>query len=84
MKTVRPRLTDLELQVLTLMSKGVVVKAIGARLGITQKAVSSARRRALRRNRVSNYLQLGILLQRYQVLTIDERGPAVDKTRALQ
>lgn len=79
-----PRLTDLELQVLTLMSRGVVVKAIGSRLGITQKAVSSARRRALRRNRVSNYLQLGILLQRYQVLTTDEHGPATEKPRALQ
>lgn len=62
------KLTDLELKVFRLMAKGVAVKAIGARIGISQKSVSSARRRVLRRNRVTNYLQLGILLERSKLL----------------
>lgn len=79
MKTGRLRLTDHELQVLSLMAQGVAVKAIGTQLGIATKAVSAARQRALRRNGVTNYLQLGMLLERCQSLPVETRNRSQDR-----
>lgn len=64
MKLPKFTITDFEMQVLTLMEQGVAVKAIGARMGVSAKSVSSARRRVLKRNRLKNYLQLGMRLER--------------------
>jgi DNA-binding NarL/FixJ family response regulator len=79
MKTARVRVTEFELQVLTLMARGVPVKAIGFRLGVCDKAVSSARRRVLKRNRFDNYLQLGLAMERCQTLHVDERNRMEDR-----
>lgn len=82
MKGTRVIVTDFELRILTLMARGVAVKAIGSRLGRSDKSVSSARRRVLKRNRVTNYLQLGMLLERCQTLPVDERNRIEDRRHA--
>jgi DNA-binding NarL/FixJ family response regulator len=61
-------ITDFERSVLSHMARGVPVKAISYEMGVGDKAVSAARRRVLRRNRVDNYLQLGMLIERDRVL----------------
>lgn len=79
MKLARLDLTDFELTVLVLMAQGVALKAIGARLGLSNKAVSAARRRVLRRNGLTNYLQLGLALERCQLLPVDVRNRIEDR-----
>jgi DNA-binding NarL/FixJ family response regulator len=79
MRVARPYITDLEMQVLTLMAHGVAVKAIGVRVGLTNKGVSSARRRVLLRNGLKNYLQLGALMNECQMLPVDVRNEMEDR-----
>lgn len=78
MKLARINCTEFELKVLTVMARGVAVKAIGAKLGVSRKSVSAARRRVLKRNRLKNYLQLGMYLERCQLLPADERNRIED------
>lgn len=79
MKLAGLSVTTFELQVLTVMAHGVAVKAISARLGVSGKSVSAARRRVLKRNRLKNYLQLGMYLERCQLLPVDERNRIEDR-----
>lgn len=79
MKLARINVTEFELKVLTVMARGVAVKAISARLGVSAKSVSSARRRVLKRNRLKNYLQLGMYLERCQLLPADARNRIEDE-----
>ena len=79
MSPARLAVTDLELRVLTLMAHGHCFKQIGALLGKSRKSVSRALRRVLARSGTSNYMQLGMLIERTQLLPIDERNRIEDR-----
>jgi DNA-binding NarL/FixJ family response regulator len=69
MKTGRMKVTAPQLKVLVLMAQGLPPKAIAARLGVTPSSVCGMRQRLFARNGIRNDTQLGMLMERQQVLT---------------
>jgi DNA-binding CsgD family transcriptional regulator len=62
----RPKLkaTARQLQIVTLMTRGMPPKRIAGELGITVSSVGALRRRLLDRNGLRNDVELGMLVER--------------------
>lgn len=79
MKTGAISATPLERSVLVQMARGYKTKQIAAALGLSPDRVSQARRRVLNRNGVANDTQLGMLIERCQLVSADERNRIEDR-----
>ena len=82
MKTAKLNVTKWERPIVVLMARGYRSKQIAASLGITPQAVCSARRRILDRNGITNDVQLGMLIERDQFVSIYERNLIEDRREA--
>ena len=66
------KVTSLQRAVLVYMARGYTPKQIGACLGRSSNSVCAARRRVMRRYRVTNDTQLGMLVSRSGLLSEGE------------
>jgi DNA-binding CsgD family transcriptional regulator len=68
-----------ERPVVMLMARGYQPKQIAASLGMTSNYVCQIRRRILDRNGITNDTQLGMLIERCQFVSTDERNRIEDR-----
>jgi DNA-binding NarL/FixJ family response regulator len=71
--------TQLQRAVLTYMARGLTPKQIAAVLGMTTSGVCGARRRVMKRHGITNDTQLGMLIERCQFVSVDERNMIEDR-----
>ena len=79
MKIARLNVTKYERPILVLMARGYKPKQIAAALGMTPQQICSARRRILDRNGITNDVQLGMLIERNQYVSVYERNLIEDR-----
>lgn len=79
MKCAALNVTDLERAVLVLMARGYRMKQIAAALGMSLKNASKTRQRVFERNGIANDTQLGMLIERFQLVSADERNRIEDR-----
>lgn len=68
------KVTKLQRAVLTYMARGYTPKQIAAALGNSTSGVCGARRRVMNRYGITNDTQLGMLIERCQFVSDDERN----------
>jgi DNA-binding CsgD family transcriptional regulator len=78
-KAQRLHLTPRQLEAITLLAAGHAPKVAAVRLGTTASSVCGLRNRALKRNGLTNDMQLGMLIERCQSLPVDERNRIEDR-----
>ena len=79
MKCAALNVTDCERPVVVLIARGYRTKEIARALGRSEKQVSAAKRRVFDRNGITNEGQLGMLIERCQFVSTDERNRIEDR-----
>lgn len=79
MKVAALKLTEYEIPIVVQMARGYTPKQIAASLGISPSSVCNARRRIFTRNGITSDTQLGMLVERCQTVSADERNRIEDR-----
>jgi DNA-binding NarL/FixJ family response regulator len=79
----RPRLDHWELSVLTRLLQGLKPKQISGELCFSQDRYTKIRNRILTKLGAMNDAQIGVLAERYQLVSVDERNRIEDRREAL-
>lgn len=79
MKCAKLQLLKSERPMVVLIARGYRTKQIAAALGMTSNAVCQLKRQVLKRNGITNEAQLGMLIERDQVVSTYERNLIEDR-----